>query len=99
MIRAYCTDDLTVLRWQGEDQWGEPLDYAEIDVKGYVKWKTRLVRNIAGEQVVSRGMAYLVYDENLTHKDFLKIKGIRYAIIDCREGKDFSVNHLEVHLA
>ena len=100
MINAYCTDDLTILCWPGEDNWGEPLgNYIEKNIKGYIVWKLHLVRNVAGEQVVSRGMVYIPYDADRSHKDRIKIKGIEYAIIDINPGKDFSPNHLEIHLA
>lgn len=99
MLRAYCIDDITILRDAGEDSWGEPLTPTQIEVKGYVEWKTRLIRNIVGEQVVSRGKVYILYDGNLTHKDRVKIDGIEYVILDIREGKDFSVIFQELYLA
>ncbi len=99
MIRAYCVDDITILRWQGDDDWNEPLAALEIDVKGYVDWKTRLIRDINGEEVVSRGSVYILYDGDLTHQDRLKINGVEYSIITVRYVKDFSDVAQEVFLA
>lgn len=102
MIRAYMSDDITVLFWEGDDDWGEPLPTLDKDMKAYVDWKTHLIRNLAGEQVVSRGMVYIIYSRKLNHKDMIyniNGDGIKYAILDIRPGKDFSENHQEVHLA
>jgi hypothetical protein len=99
MIRAYCVDDITISRYAGVDDYNEPLAPTIILAKGYVEWKTKLVRNFAGEQVVSAGMVYLLYDSALTHQDRLEIDGVDHAILNCRVMKDFSKNHLEVDIA
>ena len=92
-------DDITVLYNEGEDEWGEPNPTTDVEMKAYLDWKTHLVRNIAGEQVVSRGTAYIMPARVITHADIIKIGTIKYAILDARDGKDFSKNHQEVHLA
>jgi len=102
MLRAYMVDSLTVIFDEGHDSWGEPLAPLEVNMKAYVDWKSHLIRNLAGEQVVSRGIASLIYSRKLTHKDLIydiNGDGIKYAILDVREGKDFSYNHQEIHLA
>ena len=99
MIRAYMSNDITVLYNEGDDVWGEPLPTTDVEMKAYLDWKTHLIRDVAGEQVVSRGIAYVMPDRKITHKDMIKINDIEYAILDIREGKDFSENHQEVHLA
>lgn len=99
MLRAYMNDDITILYDEGENDWGEPNPKTEIEMKAYLDWKTHLIRNLEGEQVVSRGIAYIMPSRDVTHKDMIKIDGIEYAILDVREGKDFSENHQEVHLA
>ena len=99
MLRAYMKDDITVLYSEGEDSWGEPLTAVTIPMKAYVVWKTHLIRNIAGEQVVSRGMIYAMPDRLITHADIIKIETIEYVVLDAHAGKDFSENHQEIHLA
>jgi len=100
MIRAYLVDSITILRWQGDDMHNEPVAAAvEVNINGYVNWKTRLIRDINGEEVVSSGSAYILYNENLTHKDRLKIDGVEYAIITVKQLKDFSRTAQEVFLA
>jgi len=102
MIRAYMIDDITVLFDEGHDIHGEPTDTLDVEMKAYVDWKTHLVRDISGEQVISRGFVYIIYSRKLNHKDRIKNingDGIEYAILDITQGKDFAENHQEVHLA
>jgi len=102
MIRSYAVDDLTVLFDEEHDIHGEPGATLNVEMKGYVDWKTHLIRNAAGEQVISRGMVYVIYSRKLNHKDRIyniNGDGIEYAILDVRQGKDFAENHQEVHLA
>lgn len=106
---AYCVDDILVLKWLGNDSWGEPLSGEVVEVKGYVEWKTKLIRNLQGEQVVSSCTIYLpkkidraaYLGRRLLHEDKLWIatESIERAIIDIRQPKDFSSPHYEVYLA
>lgn len=100
MFRAYSQDDITILYDNGEDNWGEPLATTDVELKAYVAWKSHLVRNLAGAQVVSRAIVYVhsTYTRGLIHKDKIKINGITYAILDITPGKDFSGNHEEAHI-
>lgn len=59
MMDVYMVDEITINRWEGYNSFGEPESGTAIDVKGYVEWKTHLVRNIKGEQVTSTVMIYL----------------------------------------
>jgi len=109
MIGAYIVDPLTIIMWNGEDTWGEPLSGTMVEAKGYVEWKTKLVRNVQGEQVVSSvtvmlpkkidGMGYL--GRALCHEDRIQIGGENFnrAIIAIHTPKAFSGPHYEVSLA
>ena len=109
MINTYMVDPLTIIRWNGNDDWGEPLSASFIDVKGYIEWKTRLVRNQRGEEVVS-GVTVMLpkkidrpayLDRALCHEDRIQIGGEDFdrAIIEIKTPKDFSHPHYEVALA
>lgn len=93
---AYMTDDITIIKYGGEDSWNEPLATTEIDVKGKIEYKTRLVRNVAGEEVVSSAKILLpekidaVMYRDLMHEDVLKFDGIKHAIIAIGKPKAFS---------
>ena len=67
MMNCYAVDEITIVKWNGNDSWGEPESASLVDVKGYVEWKTQLVRNNRGstggvktpEECVSSVMVYL----------------------------------------
>jgi len=50
LVNAYCVDEVTILKYMGNDTWGEPLSGEVITIKGYVEWKTRLVTGPRGEE-------------------------------------------------
>ncbi|MCK4829209.1 hypothetical protein KA005_76505 [bacterium] len=100
MLRAYM-QDLITLKFDTGHVWGEPTWWIPDPILAYVEWKSHLVRNLAGEQVVSRAIVYIIYPaRTLTHKDRIIINatGIEYAILDLTPGKDFSPNHQEAHI-
>ena len=99
MLRAYMQDTITLHFDTGPDNWGEPTWNVPPPIKAYVKWKSHLVRNLSGEQVVSRAIVYIIYDRTLTHKDRIQIGTIIYSILDLTPGKDFSHNHQAAHLS
>lgn len=115
MIDAYCVDDLVIVRHVGYDQYNQPVpdsssaSGAGIPVKGYIVWKTNLVRNEKGEEVTSSVMVYLpshierdsVLGRELTHEDRIQIGGESFdrAIIAILKPKAFSRPHYEVYLA
>ena len=102
MINAYCVDEIMILKWNGNDAWGEPLSGTIIDVKGYVDWKTRLVRDIKGEEVISTVSVLLprkierstYLGRQLLHEDKIQIGGESFerTILDIRTPKAFSPN-------
>ena len=108
MINAYCVDEVTILQWNGNDSWNEPESSTVVTVRGYVDWKTRLVRDTKGEEVRSSVMVYLdkrktdtALGRALLHEDRLIVGDVPMdrAIIEIRQPKDFSRPHYEVFLA
>ena len=97
MLRAYMQDTIT-LHFNTGHTWGEPTWLIPDPIKAYIDWKSHLVRNLEGEQVVSRAIIYIIYDRTLTHKDKIEINSIKYTILDLTPGKDFSENHQVAHI-
>ncbi len=97
LLDVYKTEAITWLVAGTPDQWGTYPAPAETAINARVVWKTRWVRNLAGEQVVSS--ASLLMTEMPTHEDRFRISGVDHAIVAIVEVKDFSVSHYEVFLA
>ena len=92
MLDVYGVDSIIILRAPDPayTEWNEPIAATEETVKGYVEWKTKLVRNLAGEEVVSSGNATIPIDTTINHIDKLKINSVEYPILTIEYGKDFS---------
>lgn len=113
MISAYCVDDITIIRYGGYDSWNEPLATTDIDVKGKIEYKTRLVRDITGEGVVAgtagaaMSSAMVRFPESidsdlgrgLSHEDRLKFDGVEHAILKIDKPKAFSSPIYEVYVS
>ena len=107
MISAYMIDDVTIIRHGGLDSWNEPLATTDIDVKGKIDYRTRLVRNLAGEEVISPATVYFndsieaaaFLGRALTHEDRLRFDGIEHSILSIVRPKAFSWYHYEVAIA
>ena len=90
MLKAYSVDEVIILKFVDLDEWNEPEDADSETIEGYVTWKTRLVRNVDGEQVVSSGDFLTGIDLTIDHRDKLQINSVKYPIIKIERGKDFS---------
>lgn len=109
MINAYMVDAVTIIRWEGYDSWGEPESASTVEVKGYVDFRTSLVRDQKGEERVSSVTVLLprkieratLLGRKLSLEDRLQIDGESFdrAIIEIRKPKDFSHPHYEIALA
>lgn len=109
MLDVYSVDDIVIVQQGGYDQWNEPLSGSQIEIKGYVEWKTKLVINTNGEKVVSNIQIYIkkrkldkLLVSTLSHEDIVKsINGVDIdrAIITVAQPKAFSAPHYEIYLA
>ncbi len=97
MINIYCTDSLTIRR-NTYGTWGGVASYTDVAVKGRFEFKTRMVRNIKGEQVVSSANVYLPM-MIIAHKDKIIYNSIEYSILSIEVKKDFSERYILVNLA
>lgn len=96
MISVYLTDTI-VIKKITYDQWGEPSETTET-VKARVEYKTRLVRNFAGEQVVSSARVMLS-NRILSHADKINFDNVDHSILSIAKMKDFSNQYLMVDVA
>lgn len=109
MSRAYGVDDFIIHKWNGNDKWGEPKPITLIDIKGYIKYKMRLVRNIKGEEVVSIAMIYFFQKSDidallgraLSHEDRIQTmtESYSHAILQIDTPKAFSDPYYKVFIA
>ncbi len=112
MISAYLVDRVNIIKWNGFDTLNRPIATTTVAVRGYVEWKTNLVRDIRGEEVVSQTKVisplkvYLhmkrtdkALGRALRHEDRLSIDGRERSILSIHEPKAFGHPHYEVYLA
>lgn len=99
MLNVYAIDSFYIIRSGGDDAWGEPLPVTLEAVTGYIEWKTRLVRNFAGEEVASRASILLNYDGTIDHLDKIRITGVDYPILGLERMKDFSNVGITIFIA
>lgn len=101
MLNVYGVDSLYIVRAPNppDDQWGEPLPVTLEAVSGYLEWKTKLVRNFAGEEVISSANFLLNYDGTINHLDKLRIGTKDYPIIGLEPAKDFSNVGITIFIA
>ena len=98
MLSAYCIDSIVLVR-KSFDKWGEPLADVLTTFDGRIERKTRLVRNFAGEQVVSGAMIYVPSTLTITHVDQIRFDGADHVILSINTMADFSESHKEVYVA
>jgi hypothetical protein len=97
VIRAYAVDSFTILRFVSRDPFNRAT-YSPLAVKGYIEWDNKLVRNVAGEEVISVAKIYLPYDFELSLEDIVEISGVKHSIAKTEKKKDFSTTHWEFYI-
>ena len=89
-------DEIT-LKTATLDQWGKAT-YVETIIRGRFEFRTKLVRNLQGEQVVSTAKVYLA-NQTFAHIDKIVYEAKEYNILNIEHVKDFSKKFLKVDLA
>jgi len=87
--------DTVIIKTITIDEWGEPTE-TESTVKGRIDYKTRMVRNEKGEQVVSSARIMIDSKVSITHQDKLYFDTRDHAILNINKKKDFSNQYIEV---
>lgn len=100
MLNCYMNDTITVVRLPSTptDKWGENKTATEYLRMGRVEWRTSLIRDQQGEEVVSSGYVLMDYDADITVEDKIKIDSVSYTVLRVEELKDFSKRGLRVYL-
>jgi hypothetical protein len=88
MFSIYQQDSITWVRHGTRDQWNEPAAATDVAIKARVDWRTKLVIDWNGEQVLASGSVIL--DSKPDHEDNLEINSISHIIIAVEEIKSFS---------
>ena len=106
MINAYLVDDLykVVAPSPPFNEFNVPNAPVVTAIKGYIEWKTRIVKDLSGSDVVSNMRVLLKYNSDLGHEDKLRIyddsqgKSIDWPILNMDRAKDFSPTAIWVSL-
>jgi hypothetical protein len=96
MINAYMTDSITISSI-AYGTWGTSVP-TNVTIKGRFEFKTKLVRNTAGEQAVSSANVLLPVMV-LGHQDKVIYDSKTYSILAIERKKDFSNRFLLIYLA
>ena len=115
MIDAYCVDSITIIKAGGAPTWGEPAGTSEVVVMGKIEYKTKLLSDLMGEQVVAgtkgaaMSSAMVLLPESiegdsylgraLSHEDKLKFNSIEHRILKIDKPKAFDNPHYEVYVS
>ncbi len=97
MMNAYMTDTIT-LKTATTDKWGSKT-FVSATMKARIEFKTKLVRNLQGEQVVATAKLYLPKTVVVSHADVISYAGKDYSILNIGYAKDFSNRFLLLDLA
>jgi len=89
MIGAYLTDPVAIVKAGVPDTFNERPDPVVTPTMGYIEWKSKLIRNVKGEEVVSSGSVLMRFDATLSHADKIRIGDVDYSILRIQVLKDF----------
>jgi len=96
MIDSYCNDAATLLVSGGYNIYSDKQEPTEQAIKTKYFDKIKLIKSIAGEQVVSSGYFMIPKDVTVTNEDKIRYDGTDYVIIAIQKCKDISQSHSEV---
>lgn len=97
MIGSYFTDTVFLVT-KTTDDWGHGTETVTPGVSCRVEWKTRMIHNMAGEEVTSLGTVTFAPDQALDNTVRVRISGKDYLILAITEKKDFAIRCKEAYL-
>ena len=95
MINVYCKDNIFIKKVT-LDKWGTATNVYTF-TKGRITFRTKLVRSLSGDQVVSSAEVMLP-DKPINHEDKIVYNSKEYAILNIEERKDFSMQFKVINL-
>jgi len=100
MIDAYLKKNAITLKTSGgTDIYNEPEATADTALDARVIWKSQLVRDAHGDQVVSSAEIWIKDRTPMpTHADKVRLDGVDRAIITVSKADDFNTQFLKVFL-
>lgn len=104
MTNGYCVDPIIIMKSSASPGWGEPGGYTEVPVMGKIEYKTRLIREMGGEQVTAGTLGAITASvmirlpesidvdlgRALNHEDRIKFNDIEHTILKIDQPKAFS---------
>jgi len=82
MLTVYMVDDVWILKWMGDDEWGEEKPRDDIAMKCKINFRTKWIRDYKGEETVSMADLDFLYQDVIDkagrmfdHKDRIQIAG------------------------
>jgi len=92
MINSISIHPVIIVKWNGNDEWGEPRPPTNVGLRGYIEWRTVTVRDLKGEDVGSSvnvrmpiRRTDIALGRTLGHNDRLVVDGMERAIIAIAE--------------
>lgn len=97
MFNVYMQDHI-ILKRGTYNQWGTLTNTSNVAVKGRFNFKTKLVRNLQGEQVVATAEV-MIPNIPVEHKDRIVYKNIEYSIINITTERNFSEKYVKLYIS
>lgn len=110
MIGAYMVDAVTIRMDMGKDRWGEPYAHTDVETRGYIEQKERMVQNAMGQLVLSVAKIWLRprtiikegyptrVEGTISFKDRIVYNTEEHAIISIELAKDFRTRAVVVYV-
>jgi hypothetical protein len=95
MMNCYMKDNIFIKKVT-TDKWGTATNVYTF-TKGRITFRTKMVRSLSGEMVVSSAEVMLP-NTTIDHKDKIVYDSKEYSILGIEEKKDFSVKGKVVNL-